>query len=57
MLLFPLRPLRLLTLGPRIVGRTLLRPRYRFLKTALLLAVIAAVVSYFTRRKRTTPRG
>lgn len=51
MLLFPFRPLRYLTLGPRIVGRTLLRPRHRFIKTAILLALIAALVRYFVRRR------
>ncbi len=51
MVLFPFRPLRYFTLAPRIVGRTLLRPRHRFIKTAILLALIAAVVSYFARRR------
>ena len=57
MLHFPFRPLRYFTLGPRIVGRTLLRPRHRFIKTAILVAVIAALVSYLTRRKGSTLRG
>jgi hypothetical protein len=56
-LLFPFRTLRHLTLGLRIVGRTFLRPRHRFLKIAILLAAFAAVVSYFVRRKGTTMRG
>jgi len=51
------RPLRYFTLGPRIVGPTLLRPRHRFIKTAILVALIAALVSYIARRRGTILRG
>jgi len=56
-LLFQFRPLRYFTLGPRIVGPTLLRPRHRFIKTAILVALIAALVSYIARRRGTILRG
>jgi hypothetical protein len=55
MLLFPFRPLRYFTLGPRIVGRTLLRPGHRFVRSAILLTLVGAVVSYFVRLRQETP--
>jgi hypothetical protein len=53
--LFPFRVLRLLTIGPRIVARTLLRPHFGLLRTAIVVLGIAALVSYFSRRKGITP--
>ena len=51
----PFRALRLLTLGPRILGRTLFFPRFHLVRTAIVVLGIAALVSYFNRRKGTTP--
>ncbi len=54
-LFHPFRPLRLLALGPRIVGRTLFFPRFHLLRTAIVVLGIAALASYFTRRKGSPP--
>jgi hypothetical protein len=54
-LFHPFRALRLLTLGPRILGRTLFFPRFHLLRTALVVLGIVALVSYFNRRKGTPP--
>jgi hypothetical protein len=51
----PFRALRLLTLGPRILGRTLFFPRFHLVRTAIVVLGIVALVSYFTRRKGSPP--
>lgn len=51
----PFRALRLLTLGPRILGRSLFWPRFHLWRTAIVVVCIVALVSYFNRRKGATP--
>jgi len=54
-LLFPFRALRLLTIGPRLLARGLLHPRHGSLRAALVLLGIAALITFFARRKTNGP--
>ena len=56
LLIHPLRGVRLLSLGPRLAARTLLRPRFGTLRTAIVLLGIAATIAYFARNRRATSR-
>ena len=51
----PLRDMKIPTTCPRLLARGLLHPRHGSLRAALVLLGVAALITFFARRKSSGP--